>query len=191
MATPEEIIRGARMPTASVPLCMRADLVAEHERLERELERAMRQPADSLESGGAARSISERLVELESEMESSIVEFRLQGLPRRRYNRLVEEHPSKEEGLRFDAETFFPALIRRCTVSPVLPDETWRFLFGDSDMEVERLKATGREDDIQDGALTDRQFDQLAEMALGLNRRDVDVPFSHRASRLMAAGAPE
>lgn len=188
--TPEDIIRDAQLPTGSVPICMRADLVAEHERLDRELAQALGRPADSL-GGGAAPELAARIQALEADMAESTVEFVMHGLPRRAYNRLREQHPAEDKTLLFDADTFFPALIRACTSSPELSDETWRVLFGDSDEERERLRAEGKGDEVEEGKLTDRQFDQLAETALALNRRDVDVPFSRRASRVMQSGEPE
>ena len=170
--TPEEIIRGGRLPTKSVPICLHADLVADHERLERELEKALSQPYDGLEAGGQARVISEQIKALEAEMLAHTVEFKLQALPRRAYNDLVAKHPAEDsDRMLFNPDTFFPALIRACTVEPQLSDEVWQLLL--------------------DEKLTDQQFDTLADAAVGLNRRDVDVPLSRRASRVMQDAGPE
>ncbi len=170
----EALIRGAKLPERSVPVCMHPDLVAEHERLERELDKARQQARTSLADGGQAQRLAERIRELEAEMEESMVEFKLRAMPRPTWKAFIAAHPPRRDGDSVDerdaaigvnVETFFPAIVRRCTISPELSDELWTLLL--------------------DEKLTDRQFDTLSNAAWYLNRGEVDVPFSRAASRIL------
>ncbi|KPC64591.1 hypothetical protein, partial [Streptomyces chattanoogensis] len=97
---------------------------------------------------------------------------------------LVEQ----DKYLGVNVTTFFDALIRASAVG--LDDDDWRVLLGDSEAERARLTAEGREDEIEEGKLTDRQYDRLADAAWGLNREDLDIPFSPDASRILRVSAP-
>lgn len=177
----EALIRSAQLPQDSVPVCMRADLVAEHERLERELDKAKRQPRDSLAAGGTERQLAEQIQALEAEMEESTVEFKLRAMPRPTWKEFVAAHPPRKDDtgkvderdayIGVNSDTFFPAIVRRCTIAPELSDELWTLLL--------------------DEKLTDRQFDQLANKAWALNRSEVDVPFSRAASRTLETSESE
>lgn len=196
----EDIIRGGSLPATSVPVCMRANLQAEYEDLERSLQEELTKPRDSLASGGDARAISERLRQLEEQMRDHTVTFHFRALPRPKWKALLAMHPPRkaEDGglderdkyIGVNTETFFEALIRACTVEPRLSPEVWRVLFGDSEAVRAQLEAElGAEEaaeKIEEGKLTDRQFDTLSNAAWALNRSDVDVPFSRAASRILA-----
>jgi hypothetical protein len=170
----EDIIRGGSLPTKSVPVCMQADLQAEHEDLERQLQDALTKPRDSLAAGGNAAELSARIEQLEERMREHTVTFKLQARRRPDWKELVGAHPPRQAddgtvdvrdmNIGVNAETFFSAMIRACCVEPQLPDEVWSLLFEEK--------------------LTDRQFDELSNAAWALNRRDVDVPFSRAASRI-------
>lgn len=172
--TAEEIIRGGSRPTTTVPVCMHADLTAEHEELERQLQAALTKPRDSLAAGGNATEISERIKALEEQMREHTVVFKFQALRRPDFKKLIAEHPPRREPdgtlnerdkhLLFNVDTIFAALIRACCIEPDLSDEVWALLL--------------------DEKLTDRQFDQLSDAAWYLNRGEVDVPLSRAASRL-------
>jgi hypothetical protein len=197
----EDIIRGGSLPTKSVPVCMRADLQAEYEDLERQLQDALTAPRDSLAAGGNAREISGRMQALEEQMRDHTVVFLLRALPRPKWKALMAAHPPRKvEGggqderdkyIGVNVETFFEAMTRACTVEPQLSPAVWRVLFGDSEAECQRLTAEGKADEIEAGKLTDRQFDTLSNAAWVLNRADVDVPFSRAASRILASSESE
>jgi hypothetical protein len=114
-------------------------------------------------------------------------------MPRPRWREFVAEYPPRQaddgtvdprdQHVGVDTDEFFPALIRRSVFDPQLDDEDWRVLLGDSEAERVRREKAGKP--VEDGKLTDRQFDQLADAAWGLNRRDVDVPFSPAASAIL------
>ena len=165
----KELIRSAKLPEATVPLCLRADLVAEYERTERDLAAAVKAAGDSLAGpGGQARALEERLAALREEMTDSTLTVTLRALPSPRYRALMDEHPPRLVGDKvdrrdavfgFNIDTFFTALTRACVVAPDLDDEDWEALTGD------------------DGKLTDAQVGTLTDAAWKLNRKDVDLPF--------------
>jgi hypothetical protein len=167
------LIREAKLPEDTVPICLRADLQAEFERLERDLERAERTTADSL-AGNGARQVAEQIEALRQQMTDATVAFRLRAMPRPAWREFTAGHPPRKDGddiddrdqlLGVNVDTFFEALVRASVVEPELDGEDWDLLLGDK--------------------LTDRQFDHLAQAAWALNRRDVDVPFSLAASRIL------
>ncbi len=189
----------AALPEAVVPICMRGDLAAEHELAERELKQAQRTAADSI-TGNGVGEIAERIEGLEAQMREYTANFRLRALPKRKWRALVDAHPPRrgedneildEDGLGVDSSTFFVDMIMACLVDPVLDDDDRIALFGHSPAEEAALKAEGREDEIHDGFLTDKQFDDLWEKAWALNRREISIPFSLAASRMKRDSAAE
>jgi hypothetical protein len=178
LKTFKAMLAEAKLPEATVLICLRGDLAADHETAERELEQAEKRGADSLAGSGVGELV-DRIEALEADMREHTYEFRLRALPRPQWRQLCTEHPPRkaEDGSVVDtdrigvnAETFYDAIIRACLIDPELTDQ-----------EFEQLV----------GALTDRQFDELADAAWGLNRREVDVPFSHAASRMKRASSGE
>jgi hypothetical protein len=90
------------LPERTVEICLRGDLVAEHQQAERELERAEKQAGNSLAGNGAAE-IAERIQALEAEMQENVYEFRLRGLPKRRSS--APSRPSTRSGSRTASRT--------------------------------------------------------------------------------------
>jgi len=172
------LIREARLPERTVPVCLNAALVAEIEQAERDLADAQRQANDSLAGGSQAREIAERIEALRQRMRDHTVEFRLRAMSRPAWREFFAEHPPRKDDkgeiderdkyIGVNTDTFFAALARRSVVEPELDDEDWQLL-------EERL--------------TSRQFDQLADVAWALNRREVDIPFSLAASRILSSEA--
>lgn len=187
------IIRGAKLPETTVPVCLHADLVAEFERAERELTDARRAPSDSL-AGSGMQEIAQRIENLRGEMADHTIEFRLRAMSRPRWKALLVRHPprkdpesgavdERDKNVLVNMSTYFVALVRESVVEPALDDEDWRILLGDDEDERARREAAGEL--VEDGKLTDRQFDELSNAAWGLNREEVDVPFSPAASRIL------
>lgn len=192
------MLAGAKLPEATVPICLRGDLAADHEAAERELDQAQRRPADSL-AGTGAGALAEKIESLEAQMRDHTYEFRLRALPRPRWRALVAAHPPRKaddgsvvdsDRIGVNAETFYDSII---IVSTVDPD-----MSVDVDAYFEALlvaQSTGSDlPELPRGdwnslfeALTDRQYDELADASWGLNRREVDIPFSHAASRMRRA----
>lgn len=174
----KEMLGTARLPERTVEICFRGDLVADHQALERELEKAEKQPATSLAGNGAAE-IAEQLRALEAEMQASMWEFRLRALPAPKFRAFKAEHPIRiEDGepnkqdavFGFDTDKGFEPLTRMCLVDPEVDDDTWQQLMD---------------------TLTEQQFEELAAAAWYLNRGEVDIPFSSAASKLIQASADE
>jgi hypothetical protein len=169
----------AKLPESTVPICLRGDLAADHEAFERELEQAEKAGAESL-AGSGAGELADRILALEDEMREHTYDFRLRALPRTEWRALCQSHPPRrgddneimepDKYVGIDTEAFYPAMIRACLVDPELTDE-----------EFEQLL----------DALTDRQFEDLSDAAWGLNRREVDIPFSRAASRMKRDSAAE
>lgn len=173
-----KLLAGAKLPESTVPVCLRGDLAADHEAAERELEQAQKAATDSL-AGSGVGALVDRIEALEAEMRAHTYPFRLRALPRPLWRALVAQHPPRrgEDNEILDAdrsgvntETFYDAIIRACLVDPELTGEQWEQL---------------------NGSLTDRQYDELADAAWGLNRREVDIPFSLAASRMKRDSAGE
>lgn len=174
------LMEQARRPEASVLICMRGDLAADHEAAERELIDVKDRRDDSKEGAGVG-ALVERIEALEAEMRAHSHAFRLQALPRHEFRELLNAHPPRrgddDEVIRDDAayginrETFYPALVRACCVDPVLEDSAWAKLL--------------------DHLLTDAQFQELAVNAWNLNAGKIDIPFSRAASFVKTGFASE
>lgn len=172
------LLAGAKLPERTVQICLRGDLVAEHEAAERELERAQKSRSDSLAGNGAA-DLADRIQALEAEMRANSYTFRLRALPKPRYRAFLASHPPRLEDDKlneqdvtfgFNVEAGFEPLIRMCLVDPELDDDGWSQL-------MEKL--------------TDRQFDDLALASWYANRGEVDIPFSRAASLSKRVSAAE
>jgi uncharacterized small protein (DUF1192 family) len=174
------LLKGAKLPERSVPVCLRGDLAADHETAERELEQAQNSSADSLAGSGVGELV-ERIEALQAEMQQHTYDFRLRALPRPEFRALMASHPPRQlddggldqddASVGWNQATFTDALIRACTVDPLLDDTEWTDLLGSK--------------------LTDRQYVDLSNAAWFVNRGEVDVPFSRAASRAKRTSADE
>ncbi|RCG31989.1 hypothetical protein DQ384_05455 [Sphaerisporangium album] len=166
----DDILGQIQLPQKSVPLCLRADLQARFDSLERELRAAQRAPEqDSLAGmGAAAREIATQIEATRAEMQRHTVEFRLQALPQKQWSDLLKKHPprkgNKDDDMAdYNVGTFPVAALAACSVSPEMTEED-----------------AGRLVD----AITNGQWARL-NMALGeLNNGGAEVPFSAAASAL-------
>lgn len=170
------LLAGAKLPERSVPICMRADLVADHEAADRELEALLDAPTGKFNDGRG--ELKERILRLEAEMKAATYTFRLRALPGAAFRKLVAEHPPRRtddggvdqrDAIGVDISTMFNALVQVCVIDPAMTDD-----------QLERLQE----------ALTDKQWDLLATAAWNLNTRAVDVPFSRAASLLSQDSVP-
>jgi hypothetical protein len=172
-------------------VCMRADLVADWESADAELKRANDTGGNSMEGNGVGELV-DRVRDLEAQMLEHTDTFRLRAISRYAFRQLADAHPPRlldngephtEDAITgVNRDTFFHALIKASTAAPELDDEDWAWLLGHTDSEREQLIDQGREDEVQDGVLTHRQFGDLSDAAWFLNRGEVKVPFSHAAS---------
>ncbi len=170
----KSILAEARLPERTVPICLRGDLVAEYEELDRQLEEANRRAADSL-AGNGAGELLDRIEALQEEMRAATVTFRVRALPKPAWRALLaaqpprhddDDKPNQEDAaIGVNMETFWDAIARACLIEPVIDDETGAMMAG------------------PEGRLTDRQIGQLADAAWAVNRGDVSVPFSLAVSQ--------
>jgi hypothetical protein len=162
----------AKLPERTVQVCLRGDLVAEHEQLNEQLELLEKKAVDSLAGNGGAE-LAAGIDALEAEMRDNSYPFRLRALSKSAYRSFKADFPprigedgevnKRDQAFDFDAEAGFEPLLRMSLVDPDLDDEEWAHLLE---------------------TLTERQFDDLAGTAWILNRGEIDVPFSRAASRL-------
>lgn len=121
----DDFLGGFRAPQVVVSLTQRADLVAEHQTLTRQLDQAVR---DDLAGGGhTAAEIRGRLADLEEQIAASSIEVTLRALGSQEYQRLLADHPptpdARKAGIGFNLETFPAALIAACAVDPEISVE--------------------------------------------------------------------
>jgi hypothetical protein len=173
MADIEDILAGAKLPERTVPLCMRGDLVAEFEDLERKLAAAQAADDGTLAGNTAAREIAEQIEALLVLMREHERIFRLRAIDAKAYSNLIAEHPptdeQRQQGQDTNWDTYPAALIAACAIDPKMTVE-----------QAEQLSVT----------IAYSQWDALFSAAYALNRRAVDVPFSATASAILAATAP-
>src|SRR5689334_2535642 len=111
-------LAAAKLPELSIPICLRGDLVAEIQELDRELN-TLDRPSASLADGGRKRQVAERIEALRAEMTAASVVFRLRAITRRRWTELLKEHPPRpdvdaDRVVGLNESTFYDALLREC-----------------------------------------------------------------------------
>lgn len=168
MSDVKSLIKKSRRPTATVEVCLRGDLATEYDQLERKLRDL---PASNKLGGDPEKPrLQAELDRIRQEMTEGTVPFVLRALSDADFQRLVDEHPPRREGDEinerdansgFNRATFYPALVRVCTVDPDLDDEAWSMLLDDPDT-----------------ALSAGQFAALRIEAMAVNGKEVDIPFS-------------
>lgn len=160
-----DLLAGAKLPERTVVLCFRADLQAEHDRLEVELARALKEGVSSLGDSGKAKGISARIREVEAEMEEHSASFTFRALPRSKWVPLLAAHPPRDDKPErlFNADDFPAACVVASCVEPSL-----------TAADVEQLFEV----------TSQGQRDTLFRAAWDVNTESADVPFSVRASAL-------
>lgn len=171
MADIEDILSRAKARETSVDVCLAGDLLAEHQHLVAELERAAHEhenrAARSLADENPAVPLAGRIRDLETQIADATVSFRFRALPRSKYRALEAAHPGRDgKAEAWNPDTFAPALIAACSVDPVM-----------SDADVARLLDT----------LNAGQTEALFEGAWTACNEAPKVPFSAAASALTRA----
>lgn len=171
----DEVIAGAKLPERTLPLCLRGDLQAEWEDLERKLTAEQDSTDDeSLAGNPKVRELADRMAAIGQEMADHEVVFRVRGLNAKAYSDLISKHRLPEDrreespdGL--DWTTYPAGLIAACAIDPV--------------MTVEQAGKLSE-------AISDRQWDDLFQVAMAVNRSQVNIPFSLSASAIRASTEP-
>lgn len=172
----DAILKKAKPRETTVPIYMAGDLVAELERLERQLAEAGEQSWDhapSLTGDDPTRAIAQKIAATRQKLKASEVEFRFRALPDwsddpavTTWSDLLAVHAPKNENETFNADTFPRALISACCVDPVMSPE-----------QVDQLNAV----------LNQAQRNELFEGAFSVNTEGTQVPFSVTASGILAS----
>jgi hypothetical protein len=168
-----DVIARAKLPEKTLSLCLRGDLQAEWEDLERQLKAEQDgTDDDSLAGSPKVRELADRMGELGKEMAASEVVFRFRGLPAKKYSDLLLKNKAPEgeetaEGLNWS--TWPTALIAAAATDPVMTYE-----------QVEELSQV----------VTARQWDDLYMAAVSTNTEKISVPFSYAASAIRANTGP-
>jgi hypothetical protein len=170
-----DLLAQAKPAERTIRLCLRGDLVAQFEELDRHRAEVAAKVDEGSLAGSPAVALARQMEQLQEEMRDSTYPFRVRALSRKAYQALVAAHPPRRdaEGEIVDADrqsevntdTFYGPLIRACLVDPVLDGTEWSRLI--------------------DEVLSDRQFEQLAIAATVVSRGDVDIPFSYGASQTL------
>lgn len=163
------------LPERTVRLCLDGALQAEWEVAEKALSDARAATTrDARMTGNAEVEKAAKAVrDIEERMERSVLTFRLRALPRSEWADLLVKHPPKTElDKQFGAarSDFFEDAIPASIVEVTQNGETVDF---DVDEDWPDLAES----------MTDWQFNQFAAAVFGLNRSEVDIPFSAAASR--------
>lgn len=173
MADIEAWLKKAKPRETTVPICLAGDVVAEAERLERQLADAGggTWTADSLAATNPAAALVERIEAARKKIKASEVEFRFRALPDwsddpavTTWSDLLAKHPGGPDQL-FDPETFPRALVAACAIDPVMSAD-----------QVNRLFAV----------LNEGQREALFNGAYSVNKEGTTVPFSLNASAILA-----
>jgi hypothetical protein len=121
-----EAKKAHRNTVLSTTITLRGDLVDEVDRLEEEMVEAAKVDKTENREPEAPR-IAERIQDIEREAAESEVEFTFRGLGRGQFAKLIADHPPRADGERdlfeatdlpYNAETFPPALMAMCCISP-------------------------------------------------------------------------
>lgn len=166
MADINDILGQVKLPEKSVPLCLRADLLAEFEDLDQQFKIARDNPAKTLGNKEAAE-IAQVMQATREQMQASTETFHLRALPRRQWSDLLKKHPSASgETGEFDPDTFPVAALAACCVTPAMSED-------------------------QAGQLVDRvsqgQWNTLWLAIIELNIGAAEVPTSVSASAVLSA----
>lgn len=154
----EDLIEQAQRPQQTATLCLRADLVAQWDKLHAQW-RTADETGGSLAEGTPKAALAAQIRELTEEMERHQVTFVFEALPPTEYSALIAKYPPKGDDknkFRWDDETFKPALIKACVIEPKMTDE-----------QVDRLLAK----------LSFGQRKLLGNAAALANEGEGDIPF--------------
>lgn len=171
-------VKGAKLGEGTESVCLRGDLAAEVEDLERDLVAALDAAgSDERKVGNPdARRIATQIEELRAEMARFVQTFRLQAMPRGRYRAMMADYPpltddDYQKQLGFNPDTFFPDALRKSIVDPArISDKTWETFLA---------------------SIGDGDYNKLIALMQKLNGRPVSIPFSRAASILTRGGGSE
>lgn len=167
MASIDDVLAQARPKTTTVKVCLRGDLLAQHDQLEAELAEARRKDALS-NKPDAAGKVAERIEALQADLDATAVSFTFQAVGQKRWTDLLLEHPptdeDRAEGAAFNPRTFPVAAIAESCAEPSMTREQADRLF-----EVCNFG----------------QWEQLWSACIAANVEGTSIPFSYAASAVL------
>lgn len=161
-----QILSQAKAREKSVYLCLAGDLIAEVDRLERQLGELSGDPwqPDSLAATNPAQKIAKQIKAVRDRMKKAETEFRFRALGDKKYSDLMAAHPAKTAEEAWDPQTFPKALVTACAIDPVMTEEQAEALF-----EI----------------LNEAQRHELMQAAYDVNNEATSIPFSVTASGIL------
>lgn len=162
----EEVLGAIKVPVRSVSICLDGDLRAEHDDLNRELERLRRNSGGKMADGVEAMQVAERIKAVEAQMHESETTFKFRGLTKNAIRRLFEQFPPPDpnpDNLRWDIHGGASTLLAESAVEPTM-----------TVAQAEKLA-----DSVDDGVWT-----ELVNAAWVASTGSTTVPFSVRASAM-------
>lgn len=174
MSEPKSIkdrLKAAKLPERSLQVCLRGDLAAEFDDLERQLQEARETTGRKrVGSKSDAQQIVEKMDALREQMAEEMLDIKVRALPRREWLELTKKYPPREderldEAMGVNLVPLMEEAIPRCVVEPELDEDDWKQL---------------------DSVLASSEYDKLLNAVFAVNRNEVDIPKSRLASLVMA-----
>jgi hypothetical protein len=169
MSSIKERLAAAKLPERSLQVCLRGDLAAEFDDLERQLKDARQDGTRRLAAKSESAEIVEKMAALQDQMRAELVTLRIRALPRSEWQALVRQHPPRdgEEAdkiLGANLTALMEEAIPRCVVEPEMDTDDWA-TFND--------------------VLSSGDYDRLLNVVFDVNRSGADIPKSRLASLVM------
>lgn len=167
-------LKAAKLPERSLQVCLRGDLQAEFDELERQLHaaRADTGPAGRRRVGekSDALAIVEKQNAIREQMAAEMLDIRVRALPRAEWAALIRKYPPQDDhagdkAMGVNLEGLMAEAIPACVVDPTLDDDDWAAL---------------------DAVLSSADYDRILSAVWDVNRSGVDVPKSRLASLVTA-----
>lgn len=175
-------------------LCLRSDLLDQHEKLSEDLIEAQGSKSERLGGSGGtsktAKSIAKELTALEAEIEKTSMWFTMQEVGRSTWQAICDRHPPREQFLSdlyagYNVDAVLDDAIRECLVDPVFADCADPNCTHDDCGTWENLEKV----------LNHSEWQELRQVVNSVNRAVVESPKSQLASLILtrrnsASGRP-
>lgn len=174
----KSLLASAKLPERSVQVCLRGDLRARFDDLERQLKEAREarrtRPARMGETSSDAVEIVAEQDELREEMAAAMVDVTVRALPRAKWHEFRTKHAPDDDAddgdraLGVKLDPFMAEVMPLCIVDPQMDADDWARL---------------------NEVLSAGDFDRLFSAVWDVNRSGVDIPKSRLASLVIAESA--
>jgi len=116
----KELLKAAKLPERSVSVCLRGDLVADIEALERDLKAALEDRATNgrLGSKSQAKDLADQIEAKRAEMGEAMVTFRLRAMKASEWRGYTSRHQGKDGGI-----DVLPLMGEAIPASVIEPDD--------------------------------------------------------------------